>query len=77
MMKYGIVQGLPDESELVIHGVASLRTGATNPNGDKIAVGSLIKIEMNPQAGAIRVTVKSVFALATSALLQTFKSLLF
>lgn len=75
-LKFFYVAGLPDSSDTVLYGAASLRTGATNPNGEKISVGCLIKIELNLNANALRVTTRTVAASATTALLASAKSLL-
>ncbi len=57
-------------------GAASLRTGAVTASGEKINVGCLCKIEMNVQANAMRVTLRTLHPAATSAILATAKSLL-
>jgi hypothetical protein len=58
-------------------GAASLRTGAVNQQtGEKLTLGCLIKIEINPQANAFQVTVRTVLPAATSAMLQTAQTLL-
>ena len=44
-LQFGVVNGMPDESEFVRYGAASLRTGAVGPNGEKVSVGCLVKIE--------------------------------
>ena len=75
-MKFGRIQGLPDASEFVIYGASTLRTGALSPSGEKLSVGCMVKIEMNVQANALRVTLRSVHPAATAAILQTVKSLL-
>lgn len=68
--------GLPDATDYVIYGAASLRTGAKSPNGEKISVGCLVKIEMNIQSNALRVTLRTVHAAATTAVMDSIKSLL-
>ncbi|RYG69674.1 hypothetical protein EON64_02140 [archaeon] len=75
-MKFSRVASVPDASDYIVYGAASLKTGARAPNGDKINVGSLVKLEMNVQANAMRVTVRTVHPAASSALLQTARSLL-
>jgi len=60
----------------VIYGAATLRTGALAANGEKLSVGCMVKIEMNVQANAMRVTLRSVHPAATQAILQAVKSLL-
>ena len=51
---------LADASEYVLYGAASLRTGAlaAGGSGEKVSVGCMIKIEMNVQANAMRLTVR-------------------
>jgi AP-2 complex subunit alpha len=70
------VSGLPDESEFVLYGAASLRTGSTTPTGEKISVGCLVKIEMNVQSNAIRVTTRALHPQASIAVMATAKALL-
>jgi hypothetical protein len=74
-LKFGRVLGLQDATDYVIYGASSLRTGAKGPNGEKINVGSLIKIEMNVQSNALRVTLRTVHPAATTALMETTKSI--
>jgi len=75
-LKFGRTHGLPDASEYVVYGAATLRTGAVSATGEKLSVGCMVKIEMNVQANAIRVTLRSVHPAATQAILQTVKKLL-
>jgi hypothetical protein len=75
-LKFGRVSGLPDESEFVLYGAASLRTGSLTPTGEKINVGCLVKLEMNVQSNAIRVTVRTLHPQASIAVMNTAKSLL-
>lgn len=75
-LKFHRVSGLPDASEFILYGAASLRTGTLAANGDKVTIGCLAKLEMNVQANALRVTVRTVHPAATSAIMQTAKTLL-
>jgi len=75
-MKFGRVLGLPDATDYVIYGASSLRTGAKTPAGEKINVGCLVKIEMNIQANALRVTLRTLHPAATTAIMDSAKSLL-
>jgi hypothetical protein len=75
-LKFGRVTGLPDPTEFVVYGAATLRTGALSQSGEKISVGNLVKIELNVQANALRVTLRSVHPSASQALLQSIKKLL-
>ncbi len=75
-MKFGPISGIPDESETVVYGASTLRTGTVGPNNEKMSIGCLVKIEMNVQASAIRVTVRATHPAAASALVETAKSLL-
>ncbi len=74
-LKFGRVQGMPDGSDYVIYGAASLRTGAKNASGENISVGCLLKLEMNVQANALRLTVRTLHPAATAALMDTGKAL--
>eukprot|EP01038_Epipyxis_sp_PR26KG_P004272 gene4272-6051_t len=76
MFKFNRVSGVPDSSELVLYGAASLRTGAMTAAGEKISVGCLAKVEINVAANAIRVTLRTLHPAATTAVLQTFKAFL-
>lgn len=66
---------MPDGTEFVIYGACSLRTGAKNPAGEAISVGCMTKIEMNVQANALRVTVRTVHPAASTAIMETVKGL--
>jgi hypothetical protein len=70
-LQFSRVSGMPDESEFVIYGASSLRTGATNPAGEKINYGCLIKIEMNVQSNALRLTTRTSHASASAAIIAT------
>ena len=74
-MKYSKVEGVPGSSDYVLYGAASLRTGAKSASGEKINVGCLAKIEINVQANAIRVTFRTLHPAATTAMMETVKSL--
>ena len=76
-LRFGVVNGMPDESEFVRYGASSLRTGALGPNGEKVSVGCLVKIEMNVQSNQVRVTARTLHKDATAAVFESAKSLLF
>jgi len=75
-MKFAHTTGMPDESEYVLYGAASLRTGALTSAGEKISVGCLAKVEMNVEAQAIRVTFRTLHPSASTSMLATIKTLL-
>lgn len=77
-LRFGRATGMPDESNYVIYGGATLRTGTAVPGhpSDKVSIGCLIKIEMNIEANALRVTTRTIHPSATSAIMQTAKALL-
>ena len=75
-LKFGKVTGMPDESEYVVYGASSLKTGAPGPSGDKISVGCLVKIEMNVQSNAIRLTSRTLHPAATAAVFECARSVL-
>lgn len=76
LLRFSYVRGVPGESEFVLHGAASLKTGATTPAGDKINLGCLVKIEMNVQSSALRITVRTMHPAASLALMATIKAAL-
>ena len=76
ILKFGRTNGMPDSSDFVLYGTSQLRTGALTPAGEKISIGCLVKIEMNVQAGAIRMTTRTVHQAASSAMIQTAKTLI-
>lgn len=69
---------MPDATDFVLYGGATLRTGTSVPGHptEKVSIGCLIKIEMNVQANALRVTTRTIHPSATAAIIQTAKSLL-
>lgn len=75
-LKFARIVGMSDESEYVVNGASMIRTGAPGPNGEKISVGCLLKIEMNIQAKKVRLTVRTVHPAATSALFICAKTVL-
>jgi site-specific DNA-cytosine methylase len=76
MLNFGRIEGLPDATEFVIYGAATLKTGALTQTGEKVSVGCMAKIEMNVQENAMRITLRSVHPAASQAILQTVKNLL-
>ena len=75
-LKFGKVTNMPDESEYVIYGASSLKTGAVGASGEKINVGCLVKIEMNVQSNAIRLSARTLHPAATSSIFECARSLL-
>jgi len=75
-LRFGRITGMPDESEYVIYGAASLRTGAVQPSGEKISVGCLVKIEMDVGRNALRITARTLHPAATQTLFACARSLL-
>jgi len=57
-------------------GAATLRTGATTPNGEKISVGCLAKVELNGPSNSIRITLRTLHPAATTAMMDAAKTLL-
>lgn len=63
-----------DTSESSISIACTFRTGTTGPNGDKISVGCLARVEGNPMTNAYRITVRAVhkdISVATKNCLKT------
>eukprot|EP00603_Paraphysomonas_imperforata_P000315 CAMPEP_0114428120 /NCGR_PEP_ID=MMETSP0103-20121206/8751_1 /TAXON_ID=37642 ORGANISM="Paraphysomonas imperforata, Strain PA2" /NCGR_SAMPLE_ID=MMETSP0103 /ASSEMBLY_ACC=CAM_ASM_000201 /LENGTH=958 /DNA_ID=CAMNT_0001597305 /DNA_START=40 /DNA_END=2916 /DNA_ORIENTATION=+ len=68
ILKFSRVQGAPTNC---LQGAASLRTGATNPTGDKITLGCLMMVEIS--GVTLNVTCRTVHAAATTALATSVK----
>jgi AP-2 complex subunit alpha len=67
-------QGL-DQNDLSLSVAGSFRTATAGPDGSKISVGALLRIEINPQVRAIRVTSRAVHGTVAAALVNTVKAL--
>lgn len=67
-------QGL-DQNDLSLSAVGSLRTGTAGPDGGKISVGALLRIEVNAQVRAMRITARAVHGTVAAALVNTIKAL--
>ena len=67
---------MPDETEYVVYGASLLKTGAMGPNNEKISVGCLVKIEMNVQSNAIRLTARTHHPAATNSIFECARGLL-
>merc|ERR1712070_157476 len=72
-IKLGQATGL-DQNEYTLSACGTFRTGTVAPNGTKISVGCLIRLEANPQATAFRLTVRAVHAKVSVALKNVIKS---
>jgi AP-2 complex subunit alpha len=72
-MRMGLATGV-DQTAFTISTAGTFRTGATNPNGDKISVGCLMRLEANPKANAFRVTVRAVHGRVSLALKNIIKA---
>lgn len=70
------IVGTPDGSSNILYGASSLKTGATAPNGQKINIGCLVKLELHEQTNAIRITCRTLHPAATSSILSTVKALI-
>eukprot|EP00560_Eucampia_antarctica_P002571 CAMPEP_0197841920 /NCGR_PEP_ID=MMETSP1437-20131217/46445_1 /TAXON_ID=49252 ORGANISM="Eucampia antarctica, Strain CCMP1452" /NCGR_SAMPLE_ID=MMETSP1437 /ASSEMBLY_ACC=CAM_ASM_001096 /LENGTH=997 /DNA_ID=CAMNT_0043451731 /DNA_START=50 /DNA_END=3043 /DNA_ORIENTATION=+ len=65
-LKFGRCQGC-DPTPWTVSGAATFRTGAKDVNGNFINVGCLVRVEANPQAGAFRVTTRTLHPLCSTA----------
>lgn len=65
-LKFGRCQGC-DPTPWTISGAATFRTGSKDKNGNNINVGCLVRVEANPQAGAFRVTTRTLHPLCSKA----------
>lgn len=65
-LKFGRCEGC-DPTPWTVSGAATFRTGAKDMNGNNINVGCLVRVEANPQAGAFRVTTRTLHPLCSKA----------
>mmetsp|Transcript_29697 Transcript_29697/g.69658 ORF Transcript_29697/g.69658 Transcript_29697/m.69658 type:complete len:992 (-) Transcript_29697:255-3230(-) len=65
-LKFGRCPGC-DPTPWTVSGAATFRTGAKDLNGNNINVGCLVRVEANPQAGAFRVTTRTLHPLCSKA----------
>jgi hypothetical protein len=74
VLRFGLV-AMPDSSEVTLYGASSLKTGSLNASQQKINIGCMAKVELNVQARAVRVTLRTLHPMATEAILATVKSM--
>jgi len=65
-LKFGKCDGC-DPTPWTVSGAATFRTGSKDSNGNTINVGCLLRVEANPQAGAFRVTTRTLHPLCSKA----------
>lgn len=65
-----------DTTPNTVTAASTYRTGTTNAAGQPISVGCLLRVEINVQAKAFRVTVRTTHPVVSRGLLQTAVSLL-
>jgi len=70
-LNFGRCQGC-DPTPWTLSGAATFRTGAKDKNGNNINVGCLVRVEANPQAGAFRVTTRTLHPLCSKAVKNVF-----
>ena len=81
VLKFGRIRGMPDDSDRVLYGASTLRTGAvaaSRPGAapEKISVGCLIRIEFKVESNSLRISVRTLHPSASGAIMQTAKTLL-
>jgi len=65
-LKFGRCEGC-DPTPWTVSGASTFKTGAKDANGNNINVGCLVRVEANPQAGAFRVTTRTLHPLCSKA----------
>jgi len=65
-LRFGRCQGV-DPTPWTVSGAATFRTGAKDTSGNNINVGCLLRVEANPQAGAYRVTTRTLHPICSKA----------
>jgi len=66
-LKFGRCPGC-DPTPWTVSGAATFRTGSKDKSGNFINVGCLVRVEANPQAGAFRVTTRTLHPLCSKAI---------
>lgn len=66
-LKFGHCHGC-DPTPWTVSGAATFRTASKDKNGNNINVGCLVRVEANPQAGAFRVTTRTLHPLCSKAI---------
>jgi AP-2 complex subunit alpha len=66
-LKFGRCPGC-DTTPWTVSGAATFRTGAKDANGNNINVGCLVRVEASPQAGAFRITTRTLHPLCSKAI---------
>jgi len=74
-MKMALVQD-PAGNDAIILAAATFRTGTVGPDGNKLSVGCLLKLDVNPAESAFRVTVRAVHGKVSVGLKNTARILL-
>jgi AP-2 complex subunit alpha len=65
-LKFGRCEGC-DPTPWTVSGAATFRTGSKDKSGNFINVGCLVRVEANPQAGAFRVTTRTLHPICSKA----------
>jgi hypothetical protein len=73
-LKMGLVSGAQSNSMVV--GAASLKTGTLTAANEKISIGCLVRLQMDKLSGCVTVGVRTLHPAATTSTLATIKALL-
>ncbi|KAF4319644.1 hypothetical protein BBO99_00006029 [Phytophthora kernoviae] len=74
-LKFAIVDGLDSQASGSLSGAATFRTGAVGPNGDKLSVGCLVRLEAS-DSNSYRIRVRAVHRDVSIATKSCLKMLL-
>jgi AP-2 complex subunit alpha len=74
-LKFAMVDGLDSQASGSLSGAATYRTGAVGPNGDKLSVGCLVRLEAS-DGNAYRIRVRAVHRDVSVATKNSLKMLL-
>ncbi|KAE9189961.1 hypothetical protein PF002_g24900, partial [Phytophthora fragariae] len=74
-LKFAMVDGLDSQASGSLSGAATYRTGAVGPNGDKLSVGCLVRLEAS-DGNAYRIRVRAVHRDVSVATKNCLKMLL-
>lgn len=68
----GITDGVPGVTDGTphLHAAGTFQTGSFTPEGTKISLGAMLRLEVEPQSGTFRVTVRAVHGTVAGALVD-------
>lgn len=72
MIFSGVTDGVPGSGvgSPTLHAAGTFRTGSITPEGKKISLGAMLRLEIEPSSGTFRMTFRAVHGTVAAALLE-------